>query len=517
MRALCYLEWRYAVHAIAAIRRSPGRLALWIPYVLILGFSVFSRVYASRHGVRDAAGVDPRIATAIAGLYVALVGGTVGAAAGGRISTFRSPAEALLMSNAGVRPLGIAVWLQLRRLAGSWTRAFGGFSYLFLIFAPQRGDALATARAFVTAMLVIAVPLSAELPAFLIARGRWRAPVQIAAWSVAAGGVALGIVGFAGRRTWTAVVSAMHVDPGVIVGSVFSGDPKAMLVPLVCLALFVGIVALFGDDAIPELYSASRGRFALLQRAGTGRPPARVRTLRTSGRAHVPSGALALVWKDWLAFRRGFGVTLLLSGVAFWALCGAAAAYATLRFGDDTPLASVFVIATFAVIVWAPSTASSGLADDLQKPLFWLSHAPLRARLLAWTLGRTWRGGTTLAFGPVVAASVAGHPLLAVGALPVTLVAYWSLQALGIGLYAIFPTPLDARGPISLLRLLLTVAYLAPAAIVAGLGLAFGGGLLVAALAFAFAFGIEGWVVVELAALRFAENGASLGAIARAV
>ena len=514
MRALAYLEWHYISHALAAIRRSPGRLALWIPYALIFGFSLFSRLYGARHGLRDVIGIDPRIETGIAGLYVALVGGTFGAAAGGRITTFRSPVEAVLMSNAGLRPLTIAVWLQLRRLVASFGRAFGGFGYLFLIFAPHGADAAATVRAFIAAMLVIAVPLGAELPAFLIARGRLRSPLRVAAWTLAAIGVAIAIVGFAGRRTWSAVVATTHLDPGAIVGAIFSNDPRAILVPLGILALFVSIVALLGDDALPELYSASQGRLALSH----GKSGASLRAPRASIKApaRVPSGAFALLWKDWLAFRRGLGVTLLVGGATFWALCGAAAAYAALRFADDTPLASVFVIATFAVIAWAPATAASGLADDLQKPLFWLSHASLRSRLVAWTLGRTWRGGASLACGPVAASAVAGHPAVAVAALPITLAAYWSLQALGIGLYAIFPSPLDARGPIALLRLLTSVAYLAPASIVAVIVIVLHGTALLAALGFAVALAIQGWVVIELASLRFAESGAPLGTTARA-
>ena len=516
MRALGYLEWRHALHAIAAIRRSPGRLALWIPYGLLLFSTLFSRAHGRGYGpsITD---IAPNVATGIAGLYIALVGSAFAAGAGGRIATFRSPAEAVMMCNAGLAPLAVTLWLQLRHLIANSTRVLGSFAFAFVILAPHRPDLAATARALVAAMFVIAVPIGAELPAFLVARGRLGSFVRNVALTFVVCGIVIAVVGFAGGEPWRNAVSATHVDPGIIITAILSSDPRTIVIPAVFLAVFATIVAALGGDAVPELYAASQGRFALLQRAQNSRLVVAARVVRGDGSARVPPGPLALVWKDWLGFRRGLGVTLLLWGATFWALCGAAAAYATIRFGDDAPLVTIFVCAALGVLFWAPMSASNGLADELAKPLFWLAHASLRTRLAAWTLGRALRGGTALALGPIAAASVAGHATPAIAALPFTLVSYWSLQALGIGLYAIFPSPLDARGPIGPLRLLASVAYLAPAAALAIAILALHGAALLATFGFALVLGIEGWVVIELCALRFAEYGASIGRVARAL
>jgi hypothetical protein len=140
--------------------------------------------------------------------------------------------------------------------------------------------------------------------------------------------------------------------------------------------------------------------------------------------------------------------------------------------------------------------------------------------LTAWTFGRAWRGGVSLALAPLVAGLASANVALAITSVPITVAMYWSLQALGVGLYAIFPNPIDGRGPVMVLRLFATAIYVFPAAVVwalaTGLGTPIGGGAYAGALAFVLVMGIEGVLVIEFAAYRFREFGASLATTALA-
>jgi len=173
-------------------------------------------------------------------------------------------------------------------------------------------------------------------------------------------------------------------------------------------------------------------------------------------------------------------------------------------------------MAAIALLLFAPFRASLDLANDLAKPLFWISRVPLRVRIATWTLARSWRDGLAIGLAPFVAGAIAGNVALACAAFPLAFAIYWSLQALGVGLFAIFPNPIDSRGPIVFVRFAATGAY-AIAPLVAAIAVAvLHGPPLAAALASASVFAIEGWIAIELASLRFAENGPALATLSRA-
>ena len=122
MRALAYLEWRFLLHQLAAIGRSPLRLAIWIPYALSLGYLAFARLLGSHETMFGSVQLDAEHLTGMGGLYLGALGITVALSAGGRVSAFRTTAEAVLFSNSGIRPIDMAVWLQLRKLLESGLR-----------------------------------------------------------------------------------------------------------------------------------------------------------------------------------------------------------------------------------------------------------------------------------------------------------------------------------------------------------------------------------------------------------
>jgi hypothetical protein len=513
MQALIWLELMYAKHQAIAILRAPLRIAIWLPYSALILYFLYSRL-AAHHGAYVSIAVTPKYATTIGGLYCAMLGATVGFAAGGRVALFRSSAEAVLFSNAGLRPLTMAVWLQLRKLATAWTRWLGGFVYLLAIAAPRNPKPIVLAYAFVAIALLLAVQMTIELPVFLLSRGILREPLRFAGWTIAAIGGLYGMAGIFGDHFLEPLVETVRVNPGVLVLAVLHGNVLATIVLAIVVAVLIGSILVLGDDALPELYAASRNTLSDRRRRRVSARPRFIAT-QPGDASRIPSGALALLWKDWVAFRRGRGVfRLWLIGCMCWAVCGAGVAYGVLQWKDPTPLYTLGATTLLLVLVLAPYSAAVGLSADLSKPLFWLSRSSLRERLTAWTFGRAWRGGVSLALAPLVAGLASANVALAITSVPVTVAMYWSLQALGVGLYAIFPNPIDGRGPVMVLRLFATALYVFPAAVVwalaTALGTPFGSSAYVGALAFVVVMGIEGVLVIEFAAYRFREYGASL-------
>ncbi len=518
MRALAYLEWCYARHNARAILRSPARIVLWcfwIGSLAVFGLLRFSR--SQSHLSQPASSLGHGAAIAFVGAIFFFSGFAIAAAAaGGRTATFRSPAEATLLSNAGLKPRTIALWLELRKIAGGWRRSLGGFLYAFLVFVPSHAGPLAMARGCLATVLILGIPQSAGLPAFLAARGRAKAPVIAFGSLLAAVGVAYAAAGASGARLWQPLVNATHFDPARVVTAALDARPLAFAVPLLVFATFALIVAWRGNDTLPELYAAGHTPGRLARLAG-GRRRGREPVTTTRHRERVPLGAGALLWKDWIVIRRHRGAfRLWIAGGLAWIVCGAAAAAASRQLGDPTALITFAITIGLVILFWAPFSAATGLADDLAKPLFWLSTASLRMRLVVWTFARAWRGGLAVGCGTGAALLVLGHPLFAAASVPFACLGYWSLVALGIGSYAVFPSPLDARGPTALLRFVASLAYLVPAALLSVIAGAAHLGTLGATTAFVCGLALQGWLVIELVALRFAEYGASLATISRA-
>jgi hypothetical protein len=517
MHGLAYLEWCYVRNNVRAIRRSPVRLILWLLYAAWIVFLCIGRSSRAASQAPSAYGVAHGTALGVAGGFLLLTGFAIVLGGVGRFAAFRSPAEAVLMTNAGLRPLTIAIWLQVRKSVGG-LRSLGAFSYIFLVLAPVHEGLLGTARAFLATTFVLAIPQTAALPAFLLARGRGRNFVLSIGAVLAACGIVYTIAGFGGRHLFVPLLRVTHVDLAVLVKAPLLAQPAAFAVPLLLLTAFVIVVAWRGNDALPELYAASN-----LVAARQQRRAARERTMRPArrsvviGRARVPAGALAIVWKNWLTLRRlPGGIKSRLAGPALWVLLGLGAAALTRHFADDTPLGAFEAVAGLRIVFWTPISAASGLASELAQPLFWLSTDTFRTRLAAWLLAGSWPAALAIGCGAAAAASVLGQALVALCCLPLAALAVAAFKALGVGLYAAFPDPIDAGGPTLILRFAASVAYLVPAGLVATVAALLHAGPIGAIAAFAVTLGAQGWIVLELVALRFSERGASLATLSRA-
>ncbi len=522
MRALLYLEWRYVRNQALAIARSPWRVGLWLPYALFIGYLVTTRTVGGQRGASGPSLLDASLSTGIGGMYLGMLGLSIALAASGRVAGFRSRAEAVLLANAGISPIAMALWLQGRRLTLSSGRYIGTLAYVFFVFSPKHVGIAATLRALFATVLAIAVPLGAELPVFLLARGARATAIRVAGYVLTAVGFAFGAAGFVARDAITPFVRATGIDPGRIANAVLAGQPTTLAAMLAVLALSALAIRALGNDALPELFAMSQ---APLRTLGSGRrarvepsPQSDVGTARTvhSRDARVPRGALALVWKDWVAFKRRPGVPMLwLAGAAFWLVCGIAVGELYLRFHDLSLVLTLAAASGLLVFVGTPSAAALDLANDLGKPLFWLSHAPLRARIAAWTLARTWRGATAIVLAPLAASVVLHETSFALAAYPIVFATMFALQSLGLGLYAFFPNPLDTRGPMVFVRLIATAAFAVPAVLIAIVVAALSGNDLLAFVTCAAALAFEGWIVIELASMYFRDHGAHVAMLAR--
>jgi len=74
----------------------------------------------------------------------------------------------------------------------------------------------------------------------------------------------------------------------------------------------------------------------------------------------------------------------------------------------------------------------------------------------------------------VLGGALASHSAVALVAIPISIAAVLHLRAVGLALYALFPSTIDQRGPLAFVRALLTYILAVPPAIAGGvIGYAF--------------------------------------------
>ncbi|MDP9024284.1 MAG: hypothetical protein M3N13_02765, partial [Candidatus Eremiobacteraeota bacterium] len=176
--------------------------------------------------------------------------------------------------------------------------------------------------------------------------------------------------------------------------------------------------------------------------------------------------------------------------------------------GDELAL-SISIAATFGniALVFFSLGASVALSQDLGKPLWWISASPLRHRLYVWTLSTSWRSILVVAVASVAWSVTIANIRLAAISLPLAAVAVLFVRSSGLILYAIFPSKIDQRGPVAMLRVLACYVLMAPAVglgIVTGLLARSAGAGIGAAVACAV---VEAFGLIELSSLRIASSG----------
>jgi hypothetical protein len=514
VRALLYLDLRYLRNQTIAILRSPGRLALWIPYVLILAWFAYGRAgYAGRAASIPMTHIGASIATAIAGLYLGALGATLLGASGPRVRGFRSTAEAVLFNNAGIQTRTLLAWIQIRKLASAAPSRFFSLVYL-LIFVSFNLTLGTLGRILLATLLAAAVLVTLELPAFLARR---RAGGVAIAWLGGAALLAGAIYAFAGlattfgeRHIAPQLLAALRFDPGRWVDALISGPQYALvLLASVPLALVV-IGPLIPGDGLAELYAAAAEMRSFRERGRRGKSA--LSAVRSGTASAIPSGAWTILWKDWISLRRGhFGLRAFVIGAVLWGGIGTAIALA-----PDPQVGYTFFSFAAMFVLLVPIRISAGLFVELSKPIWWLSRAPLRSRLAVWTFSKSWPGSIALSMLPFSLGIFGGHPLLALAAIPISLAVWWPMHVLGLVLYAAFPSQLDVSGPMTMLRLSVTLLYLTPPLLLLTVVGIVGRDPTLGAVAALALLVLQGLGFFELSVRRIRENGAALSTLERA-
>jgi hypothetical protein len=518
MGALAYLDLRYLRNQIATILRSPGRLAIWLPYLAVLGYFAYSRA-ANAGNARHAFSygeLSHPMATTIGGAYLALLGLTLLRSGASRVASFRSPAEAVLFINAGISSGALVLWLQIRRFLSAGPRWLSALVIWIVALAPGNAGIGELGRLFLASLIAAASLAMLELPMFLAQRRGAGSPVVAAGWIAIAFAFVYTIASVAAMlgdgNIAPAVLGALHLDPGAAAFALVDGPPITIVAFAAVPLLLVAISPPLGRDAIPELYQATLERLALRERMrGGGRHATHI--IRASDGARIPSGALALFWKDWIAARRRrYGLWPVPIFFALWAALGAVAALA----GQEDPSLTYALLGFAGVYVaFVPIFVSSGLAAEISNPLWWLSHSSIRARLGVWTLARSWRGAVALAALPLTAGVLTHNAALVLGALPAALAAWWSLHGLGLLFYVAFPNRSDLRGPVTFLRIIAVAPYLTPPTILAIAVIVLSRSPVAGIAAALTLLVLQGALALEFAGRRIEANGVALATLER--
>ena len=511
--ALAYLDFCRMRNAVRMVLRTPSRLGLWVLYLLWFAFMLFTRI-ATGHVNRAVPGISDPLASLIMFGYVFALGVMILRAANGHVGAFASTADARFLTSSHLSERAVVTWLQLRSSA----MLIGRLLFLIVLYSMifnRAGSFFGLPLAMLAgAALAGALPI----PALALARRADGASVLAFAYLLMAAGLLCAVVLVAPlmhvllpSAVTTAVVS-LHA--GVALRALLFGNAAALLILCACAAAMTIAAYACARDLYPELYQASLSGFARLERMrdlrlGRAGTTAYMRP-RTSSVPAALNGGWAFIWKDWIGLRRARRfVQVMLWTLGFWLALGIGTALFVNSAKDAAAMLITLGVIFANVLFFFTVISAVTLAGDLRKPIFWLGPDPLRVRFYAWVIAGSWR----LAAGFLVA--LAAHcafrnswTVFLAGA-PIAIALPPLLRAIGLGTYALLPAPADQRGPIALVRLLLTYALIVPPALIGFLGAlllhsAPAGFTLAAATALA-----EVFPLVEFAAWRIAGNGAS--------
>jgi hypothetical protein len=422
----------------------------------------------------------------------------------------------------------VILWLYFRMLRRLVVQ-LPALAIWFVFLASSLTGALAGIfRFWLSISLFFALPLVLNLPLVKLHARRPRL-LRLAGLAIAALGVASLAAAIAPMAHYPAppVLRSLllALPPGSWIVGGFTGDWPGVIALAVCASAGLALSIAEAGDVYPEVWQSSlrmitvrrlmrqrggvltaRETREALRSSGVASRPARPAIARSAGGMHVPAGAWTLLWKEWLATLRmrgglrlplGLGIGAILIG---WAAGGG--------FGRLAPLVTVnLLILPIYLLLFINVFMSFRLGVDLRNPLWWLSSATLRARLYVLTLGRCLRQVIPLAVGLLAAAVAARSPTVFVLGLPAFAVMIWALQAMGIGVYTVIPSPSDLRGPGQLLRMLLLFGLLLPVLIVFTVAAAATRHLSISLVAAAVSLGLEGVGLLSFAAHRLQGNG----------
>jgi hypothetical protein len=280
-----------------------------------------------------------------------------------------------------------------------------------------------------------------------------------------------------------------------------------VLAALAVAAAATAMLASAGRDAYPELYALSTARIDAVERwraRRSGAASAEVTVASGTRRvtpagAWAPGGVLIFGWKSLVEFRRQKQWTYIGGGAVGWLVLGFVAGRVV---GGDDEMFGAFVSLSINFVLIVSFTASTSLAAEIRRPLFWLADTPLYERLCALALTQVWR--------PIVSIELVALGLSAGGGGVLELVfATLGLPALvtllagvGFAAYALFPSAADVRGPVMALRFIVSSVMVVPPIVLFGFAATVTGATIPALLAAALLALLEGAAFLGVAAWR---------------
>lgn len=505
--ALCYLEWRQLANRVRSTARQPGRVAI---YLFAAAYFVFAGIIRSKTQSGSAIPhvIPEPYASALMFAFLALLGIVCYGAASGILGAFSSTADARFLTGSLIAPRIVVTWLQLRRCAASMLRMlFSIFLYAFVFTSTGSSKGITLSLIGGTfAVTAAAVPF---LKLQSIAGTRF-------AQSIA------GIIATAGIVPLILCVSRVipHSPAGDALNALFGAQPSALLALYLFAAAMVVLAYACANGLYPDLYASSLRMIAFYERqrrgggAGFSMQHSFERRQDRVGRFVFARlrGAWTIAWKEWIAFVRAPSMQRLYAlGLLASAACGAVFGSIAAHSTDALAQALSFGVAGGSILVILIAMSSAiGLGNDLRKPLWWMGRDPLWLRLLAWIAGTSWRFASCIAVCLIAWAVAMHEPLFAIAGIPAGIAIAIYLGAVGLALYALFPAAIDQRGPLAMLRALLTYLLALPpavAAIVAGFVLRSAGTGIAAGIATSI---LEALVLIAFASWRIAGRGVAI-------
>ncbi len=467
--ALAYLEYRQIVNRIRQMLRHPARA---IVYVLALAYFIAVAVlrHQNRHALSMASIPEP-YASALFCAYITLLGIMMYGAASGIVGAFASSADARFLSGSAISERLVIIWLQLRRSATSIARMIFTL-LLYALISPASGSVAGIGLSMIGGTLI--ATLSA-IPMLKLRRLIGTRTAQSLAGTVAAIGIfpmAILLASLPANGVSHETAAAVErLGLGYAFNAMFHGHAFALTALYGFAALLIGISIAMGTELYPDLYASSMRVLSFRERQRRGGAAFsmehRYERRGTHG-LHPVFGALrgpwTIVWKEWIAFMRSPSMQrMFVFGIVIGAGVGAFFGYVT--SGSKDALEQTAVLASTVgnmILIFVAMGSAVGLSSDISKPLWWMGRDALWLRLLAWTVGASWRLAACLAAGIAAWALMMRAPAMAFAGIPVAIAAVLYLRAIGLTLYSLFPSTFDQRGPLAIVRVMLTYCMAAP-------------------------------------------------------
>ncbi len=528
LRSLIYLDGHIFLNRLLAIRRDPKRLWIWVVFILAILFFLPQRFLIRSQTGTFSSGISSLLNTIslfIPGVILLWLGLAV-LRSSRAMALFRSAADGRFLCGSALPPRIVILWLNFRMLRMVLVQLpFVAFWFVMLASTLQ-GAIVGILDIWISFGLFMAFMLGLNLP---LVKLRRQVPILLRTIGIVVTALGLGSLAAAssqaGHRSVAGAPLLLSLPPGSWMVGGFHGNPLA-LVGLAAIAVGAFTLSIWiAGDVYPEVWESSvrmitvrrlaRERGGILsaretrqamREAGIAVPQRRRLSVSSARGRHVPPGAWALLWKEWLAaLRVRGGLRWPLIALAFALVFGwsAGGGFGSLPKGAGLALVSFPIYLVLIINIFM----SFRLGIDLRNPLWWLSSASLRARLLVLTLARSLRQIVPIAAGLAAAAIAARSATVIVVGLPAFAAAVWALQAIGIGTYTVIPSPGDLRGPGQMLRMFLLFFLIVPLMIVFTIGMVGFRSIPLAVLVTGLGAVLEGWGLLVFAAFRLQGNG----------